>query len=221
MRILLIAATVAEIQPFINHLHAARIQDHHYTAKLEDQNLDILIAGAGAIPFLYHLSKYISSSEKPDLILLAGIAGTFRKDWPNGTLLEVREEIWADTGAQDKEGNLLSMFELGLWSDDEKPFSQGVLSHSTSYFPDLQQARSITVHTVSGTQERIDYLQARYKPDIENMEGAAFYYFAGKEDIPCTQIRAISNLVEPRNRNNWEIGLAIKNLNEYLQNWFC
>lgn len=221
MRILLLAATLPEVQPFLLSCKAIKTSDNLYAAIAGENQINILITGAGAIPFLYNLSKYFHSSEKHELIILAGIAGTFRIDLPNGTLVEVAEEIWADTGAEDKDGSFLSMFRLGLWDANEMPFKNGILSHTKPYFPDLQQIRSVTVNTVSGTQERIDSLLALYSPDIENMEGAALYYFAGREGIPCTQIRAISNLVEPRNREAWEIGIAIKNLNEYLQNWFC
>ena len=220
MRILLIAATTPEVQPFLDFTEAVKISDNLYSTFADENQINILIAGAGSVPFLFNLSKYIFTSEKPELIILAGIAGTFKREIPNGTLLEIAEEIWADTGAEDQDGSLLSMFDLGLWNVNESPFKKGVLTHTKSFFPDLPQARSLTVHTVSGTQERIDTLKSRFNPDIENMEGAALYYFAGKERIPCTQIRAISNLVEPRNRENWEIGLAIKNLNAYLENWF-
>lgn len=221
MRILLVAATLPELQPFLHSADATLIYDNLYEVSSGEHQINVLIAGAAAVPFLYNLSKFIHSTQKPELIILAGIAGTFRNDLPNGSIVEVAEEIWADTGAQDKEGSFLSMFDLGLWNANEHPFRKGTLSHTKSYFSDLKQVRSLTVHTVSGTQERIDSLKTQYNPDIENMEGAALYYFAGKEGIPCTQIRAISNFVEPRNREAWEIGLAIKNLNAYLENWFC
>jgi len=48
------------------------------------------------------------------------------------------------------------------------------------------------------------------------MEGAAFFYVCQLQKIPHIQIRSISNYVEPRNRANWNISLAIKNLNEVL-----
>jgi futalosine hydrolase len=48
------------------------------------------------------------------------------------------------------------------------------------------------------------------------MEGAAFAYVCAKMKVNAIQIRSISNQVEPRNRNNWNIPLAIKNLNEVL-----
>ncbi|MCY1528458.1 Futalosine hydrolase [compost metagenome] len=48
------------------------------------------------------------------------------------------------------------------------------------------------------------------------MEGAAVFYAAEQLHIPSAQIRCISNYVEKRNREKWEIGLAIANLNEWL-----
>jgi futalosine hydrolase len=54
----------------------------------------------------------------------------------------------------------------------------------------------------------------RLNPHVESMEGAAFFYACMIEKIPCAQIRAVSNFIEKRNRDNWNIALAIKNLNE-------
>jgi futalosine hydrolase len=48
------------------------------------------------------------------------------------------------------------------------------------------------------------------------MEGASFFYACEQAGIPGIQIRSISNLVERRNKENWQIGLAIKNLNNTL-----
>jgi futalosine hydrolase len=56
-------------------------------------------------------------------------------------------------------------------------------------------------------------------PQIESMEGAAFFYACRQLNVPCLQIRAVSNYVEKRNRDNWHIGLAIKNLNKFAMSW--
>ena len=60
--------------------------------------------------------------------------------------------------------------------------------------------------------------QLRHEPhgQIENMEGAAFFYISLIKKIPFLGIRSISNLVEPRNKENWNADLAIKNLNEVV-----
>lgn len=34
------------------------------------------------------------------------------------------------------------------------------------------------------------------------------------DKIPCAQIRSVSNVIEKRNREGWNMALAIKNLNE-------
>ena len=46
------------------------------------------------------------------------------------------------------------------------------------------------------------------------MEGAAVMMVCEKFKIKSIQIRAISNLVERRNKEKWNIPLAIKRLNE-------
>jgi futalosine hydrolase len=52
----------------------------------------------------------------------------------------------------------------------------------------------------------------KYDPDIETMEGAAFFYICARECIPFISVRAISNMVERRDRKKWNIPLAIDNL---------
>jgi futalosine hydrolase len=44
------------------------------------------------------------------------------------------------------------------------------------------------------------------------MEGAAVFYVAMKMNIPCIQIRSISNYVERRNRESWKIKEALESL---------
>ena len=57
----------------------------------------------------------------------------------------------------------------------------------------------------------------RVNPDIESMEGAAFFMVCQKFKLPCLQIRTISNKIENRNKQNWKIELAIDNLNHSVK----
>ena len=50
------------------------------------------------------------------------------------------------------------------------------------------------------------------------MEGAAFLASCGHAKH-YTQIRAISNYVEKRDKSKWNMPLAIKNLNDFLINF--
>ena len=67
-----------------------------------------------------------------------------------------------------------------------------------------------------GNKRSITEIINRLNPDIENMEGAAFFQVCNTFNVPCIQIRAISNKVERRNKDNWNLPLAIKNLNNKL-----
>jgi len=51
---------------------------------------------------------------------------------------------------------------------------------------------------------------------VESMEGAAFFYACLMAEVPFLEIRSISNFVEPRNRDAWDLPLAIGNLNQVL-----
>jgi futalosine hydrolase len=44
------------------------------------------------------------------------------------------------------------------------------------------------------------------------MEGAAFMYACLINNIPFAQVRAVSNIVERRNRDRWRMPEAIRNL---------
>ena len=50
------------------------------------------------------------------------------------------------------------------------------------------------------------------------MEGAAFMYVANAFNWNALQLRSISNKVENRNKEDWDMPLAIKNLNTVLIN---
>ena len=55
---------------------------------------------------------------------------------------------------------------------------------------------------------------ARCAPQVESMEGAAFMYACLLRDLPFAQVRAVSNVVEPRNRDAWKMREAVTHLNE-------
>ena len=97
-------------------------------------------------------------------------------------------------------------FVISAWGTDVMKFPQKNF---------INKANAITVNTVHGNEDSIANIVARLNPQLESMEGAAFFYACHKLHVPCIQIRAVSNYVEKRNRDNWDIPLAIKNLNNF------
>lgn len=188
-------------------------------------NLDIrvLVAGVGSVSTAWALKQWFSINETPDLAINAGIAGSFKDDIMIGDVVMPITDCFADAGIEDGE-NFITLFEAGLASADEFPFRNGLISADPEYCTELKKiirsVNAITVNTATGSEATINKLLKKFNPDIETMEGATFFYLCAREKIPFLALRAISNRVEPRNKNKWNIALALDNLSEMVNKVF-
>lgn len=200
MKILIVAATPQEI---------ALIVDGN-PAYPEDTSL--LTTGVGMTATAFHMGRVLATMErKPDLLLNVGIAGSFDPAMEIGSIVQVMEDTFAELGAEDHD-EFISLDQMGF---GEVVFKSS-WSNSNVHLAELSKVKGITVNKVHGSQLSIDKLLSRLSADTESMEGAAFYYAAAQYAIPAMQIRAVSNWVETRNKQNWNIPLAIHNLNGWL-----
>ncbi|HMK02537.1 MAG TPA: futalosine hydrolase [Ferruginibacter sp.] len=197
MQTLLIAATEQEVQPFI----AAH------------PGFDALICGAGVPSTLYHLQKRMQQIDY-DLIIQAGIAGTFSKDINPGQTVVVKQDAFADLGTECEE-EFKTIFDAGLADKNEFPFEEGWLINKNEIITrsTLHAVKAVTVNKVTD-----DLLQKRqichhFSPHVESMEGAALHYVCLQEKIPFIQLRAVSNMVGERNKTKWKMKEAIESLN--------
>ncbi len=217
MNILIAAATEAELAPFMAHLSAnwSIISKNVY----QHNNLQvvILVTGVGMVATAYTLTRALSAM-KYDFVIQAGIAGSFNKDIKIGDTVFITSEQWGDLGAEDND-SYLDLFVMGLQDANTYPYENGKLNTAITEIHKnlmLPQVAGLTVNMVSGNENTIARLSAQYKCDIESMEGAAFHYVCLMEQVPFAQVRTISNYVEPRDRSKWQIGPAVKNLNNWL-----
>ncbi len=72
----------------------------------------------------------------------------------------------------------------------------------------------ITVSQCSGTRESGEILKKRFNGICENMEGAAVAHICTLYKIPMVEMRGISNIIEDRNLNKWNIERAASNCNK-------
>jgi futalosine hydrolase len=70
-----------------------------------------------------------------------------------------------------------------------------------------------------GDASRIELLKRSNTGQIENMEGAPFFYVSLVKKIPFLSFRSVSNYVEPRDTSKWQIKPAIENLNQTMLEW--
>jgi len=212
MKILLVAATRAEIDPFLTHFSFSDVPPYEKT--IRNYQIKVLITGAGMVPTAFSLGKAFSENHF-ELAINAGIAGSFNPQLKPGDICLVKEDVFVELGAEDGD-EFLSMDILGLG----KSSYAGRPSPSFTKHRNLKEVKAITVNKVHGNELSILKTIAHFNPEIESMEGAAFFYACEQSNTPCIQIRAISNFVERRNRENWKIELAVNTLNDTLIHLF-
>ena len=73
------------------------------------------------------------------------------------------------------------------------------------------QGPFVTVQQCTGREDIGNELAARFNAICENMEGAAAAHISTLYAVPFLELRAISNLVEDRNKDAWDIPRAVQN----------
>lgn len=217
MNITIVAATSLEIAPLLGQTQAKLIAKDLYSAN--NDSLHFLVTGMGMMQTAAHLALYAGKHNR-DMYIDAGIAGAFNRNIAIGEVTQVISETYGDFGVEDGD-EFADFFEMGFIDQHQDAFEYGKISPfgQLTDHPELQLLRkvsSLTVNKVHGKDETIASIMSKYPADIENMEGLAFFYVTHQIQKPSLEIRSISNYVERRNKDNWDIQLAVKNLNEAL-----
>ena len=216
MRILIVAATSAEIDPFVAGLRFRADGDSRVTTYTRDAHeIHVLTTGVGMDATAAWSSRVLAARDF-DMALNLGVCGSFDPKIGAGAVVHVVSEQLPELGAQDDEG-FLTAHELNLVGHHEFPFQSGRLMNPAPPRNDvllrLPGVHGITVNTVHGNERAIGAVRQRCNPQVESMEGAAFMYACLIHQIPFAEVRAVSNVVEKRNRAAWKLREAIDNLN--------
>ena len=162
-----------------------------------------LVSGVGMVATTFALTKKLSE-QKFDAVVNIGIAGSFQ-DIELGSVVQVVSDCLVELGVEDND--------VFVPADEIEICKRGDLAFVTGLrLPAVREAVGVTVNRVHGSSRSIAEMVAQFNPDVESMEGAAVGFVCKQFDVPWVQLRAISNKVEPRNRETWNIPLAIRNL---------
>ena len=171
----------------------------------------MLTTGVGMVATAAWCSRAFAS-EHYDLALNVGLCGSFRPAFAPGAVVHVTADRIAELGAEDGD-SFLTIHQLQLLGEHDFPFEGGLLVNAVpppiAPLAALRGVTGITVNTVHGRERTIDDVRARYDPDVESMEGAAFMYASLIAGVRFAQVRAVSNAVERRNRGAWKLDQAI------------
>ncbi|MFN3557019.1 MAG: futalosine hydrolase [Bacteroidales bacterium] len=219
MRILIVSATTLEIKPLIKHFtFEERVDAHMNRYSFNKLTLDVLTTGVGMVPTAYLMGKALMRHHY-DAALNLGIAGCFDRNLELGEVVHITHDQFPELGSEQGE-YFLSLIDLKLLEENYFPYKDGQLVNEmplkSKTINNLRTVRSITVNRVHTTNKSIEKIRQRCNPATESMEGAAFLFACLAEDIPCAQIRSISNYVENHDTDRWSIPKAIENLNKVI-----
>jgi futalosine hydrolase len=219
MHILLVSATPFEIAPTLQWLESEFATPEQGLFSKNELTVRPLICGVGQTATAWQLGLRFAV-EKPDWALNAGIAGAFAPDLEMGEVVNVVSECFADLGVEEADGRFTDLFKLGLAPVETALFDDAgrMRNPASEDMAFLRAVQGITVNKVHGFAPSIAAIRRLYpEAEVESMEGAAFFYACLHAGVPFLQIRGISNYVEPRNRDAWNLPLAIQNLNATLR----
>lgn len=214
MKILIVSATALEVKKITSKSIPCDIP-LNVDLKLKHAT-DFLVTGIGAVPTAFCIAKHAS---RYDFILNIGIAGTYNTNIDIGQVVVVAEDAFGDYGIDDN-GYFKTLGQAGLVGIQNS--ANGDLLQNPWLekinFGNIRIVKGITLGTASGSVEIIGKIKRIWNPDIETMESAAVFYSCLKLNKLFLCVRAISNIVEPRNRDNWQIENALDSLNNEVLN---
>jgi len=192
-----------------------------YSGRAFEQTLIYAISGIGKTNAA-HAASVLIRNYLPAMIVNFGIGGAYPASGLNvGDIAIATKEVYADEGVCLKNG-FHTLRKIGipfLRSGRRRYFNEFPLDKSLckSAFDAAHVLFSSkigtfsTVSTCTGTAERARELSGRFHAICENMEGAAIAHICCLYDIPCVEIRGISNIVDERDISKWNITLAVEN----------
>jgi futalosine hydrolase len=173
------------------------------------RNLHLILAGAGIPNTCFTLGKIFDWPY--DFIFQFGICGSFHEHLTIGSVVRITEDLFGEMGAEEN-GRFIRADDLNIG------IQTAFFEKSTHALPDflekIPKAKGLTVNTLYAYGPSFD-LRRQHFPwaDTESMEGAAFF-MCNQHRPNVFQFRAVSNRAGDRDKNRWNIPLALQKLHE-------
>jgi len=161
--------------------------------------VDVVAVGVGPVEAALGTARALAAAPY-DAVINAGIAGGFRGRCTVGDVVVCAREDFADIGLEDG-----SSFPLpdGLELVRTVEVDRGLLQPFLDGAIPVIVGRGVTSAIVTSTDARAALLAARYRSDVESMEGFAVLRAAQAAGVPAIEIRGVSNVVGDRAANGW------------------
>ena len=190
---------------------------------IANQQVLLCVGGMGKVNAA-HAAALMIAEFSPDSLLIFGVGGAYPSSGAVvGDIVLAQVEIAGDEGVLTHDG-FKDMEYIGIpllktatseifttYPASESMLKQAIHSLAASSEPGRSNVHFgpfVTLSTCTGTTSRARELEERYHGLCENMEGAAAAQVAGLHSIPWLEVRGISNIVEDRDMQKWDIPKA-------------
>ncbi len=224
-------ATAKEMKAAFAFAPDAPTVDHWETEEFElnGRKLLLTVTGVGLVNAAMATGRLVG---RPGIsgVLNLGIAGAYDTDeFPLASVTHVWREIWPEYGLLDENGFAdpkglgFSQGHIGgdpVWDRVKLNPVNDAETMNLSLPENSKRASSISLSSVTSTDDRAGWLKANYSADIENMEGFAMAFGVKQKGLPFLELRTVSNLVGSRFTDDWDLKGAFKNLGDATKHLF-
>jgi len=174
-----------------------------------------LLTGIGPVEAAVQVAVYLAKTSVAFKgVINLGVGGAYCRDQGGADLLDIclaEREVLGDLGicygdaVEPLRGESLPV--LDSFSLDSNLLTQAETLLKNSNVAS-KRGPFVTVSCVSGSRQRGVLLARQHQALCENMEGAAVARVCQQFALPLLELRCISNLVEDRNLQNWQLKQA-------------
>lgn len=222
--VLVTASVSPEVEHLVQHLSLEKQSPvggrSYFAGPWKTSRIGVLITGPGMVNAA---QAHTAAIERlcPDLIIHTGCAGIFPSTGGDaGDLALAESDTDIHTGIE-REGEIIpAPLPFPLIETNNGPIIRTYpLNHDLvkraenvlkSCGFQVFMGHFITVSTITASAQRAQALVAAFSPVMESMEGASAAHVALHYGVPFLEIRAASNLVGPRKKDQWNLPLAFE-----------
>ena len=189
--------------------------------ELSDSRGFAVVLGIGILEFSTNLSILLSRFAAEGSfthVVLAGICGAYPGRGLNiGDVVRVDSERVGDLGVVERDGSFTPWNKVAGTS--VQVYESSTLRGVPTWLSSLNSVAGLTINCCTGMPAMAAERIQNFNVDVESMEGAACFSICRAFNIPCYEIRAVSNLATTRDKSTWRIKDALAALRSLVNSF--
>lgn len=185
------------------------------SGRINEREVLLLATGIGAVNTAHALTCVLQAT-RPEWVLQVGVGGAYPSSGLRvGDLALANEEWYGDMGVRTAEGwqgaELIGIpvLQKAATYFNRFPLDDAWVQKAVEILPEATVGAFVSVQECSGTDALGIEREERFDGVCENMEGAAAAHMCALYEVPFVEVRAMSNRVEARDRDAWDLPLAL------------